>query len=289
LTREAIVSARDPYRILQPDSGEPGTPIAARYRPDAESTLSVITGFGLAFAFFLAVTALNEFDWGTNGQGWGFIVLSTLTFLFVVAHVPLKWWPPAVRLSQLAWLALVLFSVAWLWRMPHVLPVIVVFPLAIGIKLWFVGERLAAYLNRTLDDAAVPNPPDPLAGDECRVCGERGSEIVAPAWCFSFIWLAARQIGRPRRLCPHHARLYALPAVFVSGILGWWSIWGLFWTPAALLQNLVDGGRVLDEEPAREWLEKANEGPLGISGKEMGIVLFLFVLAFATAGFGRAR
>jgi len=27
----------------------------------------------------------------------------------------------------------------------------------------------------------------------------------------------------------------------------------------------------------------------GISGKEMGIVLFLFVLAFAIAGFGRAR
>jgi hypothetical protein len=172
-----------------------------------------------------------------------------------------------------------------LWRTPFLLPVIVVVPIAISIKLWRVGDRLAAYLKGSLDDASDLPRTDPLSGDTCLVCGERGCEIVAPQWCFSFVYAAVRQLGRPRRLCPHHARLYALPALVVSGIVGWWSIWGLFWTPATLLQNVVDGGQILDEAAARDWLDKANEGPLGVSAKEMGVALLLFVLAFAAAGF----
>lgn len=52
-------------------------------------------------------------------------------------------------------------------------------------------------------------------------------------------------IARPR--CLPHARLAAIPASLITLTLGWWSPWGLFWTPDALYDNLMFGGIVTED------------------------------------------
>lgn len=58
----------------------------------------------------------------------------------------------------------------------------------------------------------------------------------------SGVFVALMTHGIPRPRCLPHARVAAIPATLVTFALGWWSIWGLFWTPDALYDNIVHGG-----------------------------------------------
>ncbi|MGA9525345.1 MAG: hypothetical protein WBV82_28055 [Myxococcaceae bacterium] len=100
-------------------------------------------------------------------------------------------------------------------------------------------------LNAHLSGDDVPRPPivpHRFGPGRCERCGQPGASVRAPVWVASFGFIAVRNIGITREVCVRHGRLHALPATLATAIFGWWSIWGVFWTPHALYDNLLEGG-----------------------------------------------
>lgn len=84
----------------------------------------------------------------------------------------------------------------------------------------------------------------------CVHCGAPAAGLLSARWVVSAVLMAAMSYNFPRPRCLHHARLAAIPATLVTLVLGWWSPWGLFWTPNALYDNLMFGGIVTEEGTA---------------------------------------
>lgn len=254
-------------------------PGAGRYRPDAEATLTLLAWVGVLVGGVLSLAALNLY---VDGERVFALVAGALSLAFVGLHALLKWWPAAFTPARIAWGVLALCAALPLWRTPLLALFASALPIAISLELWHLGRGLADYLHGVPSDRLVP---DEFDGYLCRVCGDAGAEIAAPLWCVSFVVLTMKRPGRPALRCPWHARAAALPATFVSALVGWWGIpWGILWTPMVLWQNLTNGGVSLTRSAALELVEE--EGPLAIDPRHVLLfVVSIGIIAVAAIQF----
>jgi hypothetical protein len=109
--------------------------------------------------------------------------------------------------------------------------------------------------------------------------------VRAPVYVLSFGFAAVQNVGVFRPVCLEHARRRAVLAGLVSLVLGWWSPWGLFWTPNALWDDFVEGGVEADDEARRHAEQRARIGwraglpaVAGVVGMFLALVEGVFVL-----------
>lgn len=164
------------------------------------------------------------------------IAVAMLSSSFLMLALPTAYW-----VACGAWTALLVSMVPAALAAPRIGAPALVLPLLISAALWARSPVLRARIAGQLPASAAPRRPGHRSG-HCERCDAPAAVVRAPLWVFSAVFVAFRTTGLARELCPRHAVLSAVPATLVTALFGWWSIWGLWWTPMALWANLVDGG-----------------------------------------------
>ena len=73
--------------------------------------------------------------------------------------------------------------------------------------------------------------------DTCHECGCRGGVEMEFGQILSFIIWTVRDIKVKSVYCPEHAAKIGLEKLLLTGLCGWWSIYGLFASPVYIIKN----------------------------------------------------
>lgn len=111
-----------------------------------------------------------------------------------------------------------------------------------GIKLQASGENDSTSRQKTSKPCTESAPPRPEPNFCCEKCGRTDSTLrVSATWrVYSFINYT-RKSPTAKILCCRCRVKESLAASAITVALGWWSIWGFFWTLEALFKNAGGG------------------------------------------------
>ncbi|NTX04533.1 MULTISPECIES: hypothetical protein [Myxococcus] len=223
---------------------------AVRHRPYGtevailDAWLDTLRNFGASLSLPLAGAAVGLY---LDDQPLSAALLGLYAVLMLVSHLLLPWFALSWHVAQGLWGLGVLTSLGFITMGLAETAVFAALPVMVSVAmLKWRAPLLARLAGSTPEPKQAPRRPSRWGG--CEVCGESNARVVAPVWCVSMLVVTTRWTGEFHRLCGHHALLRALPATLCSALVGWWGIpWGMFWTPLALYQNVVEGG--VEEDP----------------------------------------
>jgi hypothetical protein len=167
-------------------------------------------------------------------------LLQTLAAAMLIGHALLPWSKVGWRIAEVSWVGLALVMVFGLGGFNAIFALALIPLIILLILLRIRPIAFARYAGRdpAIKGFAARPPPGP-----CQVCSDRNSDFVAPVICISAIFFTYVYHGRIRNLCIQHARLYALPAAFISITVGTLGLpFGLIFGPISAAKNVVQGG-----------------------------------------------
>jgi hypothetical protein len=70
----------------------------------------------------------------------------------------------------------------------------------------------------------------------------RGAKFVVYPWCVSLVWMSWKRSSDIYFVrAGQHFTVHGVAYLLLSLVMGWWSVWGLFWTPQCLWTNISGG------------------------------------------------
>lgn len=190
------------------------------------------------------------------------------------------WHSLAWRLSLISWPFWVLAGVVVTGLKPTAfIGAVLLLPVMWGLMR---HRRVTARLEGRKPEGELPRSEVPRAG-QCEWCTSRDTELIAPLYVFSAVYVTARSPGRYASVCERHAVIAALPAIAFSLVVGWWGIpWGPIWTLDALVRNVTEGGVLMSSDLAHELRQK--EAQTGSAEDPTVLSELIFGFVFGAAG-----
>lgn len=101
------------------------------------------------------------------------------------------------------------------------------------------------------DDYEEDEPIPPVVCTRCSKVAVQPRYIVV--WTVLSLFIVTSRIPTQGVFCSACARYNTIKASVINGLFGWWSIWGILYTPFEILRNAVGGSHQEKAEPYLLW------------------------------------